>query len=107
MTGTIFVYTLNRMKIILPTHEEDAAITAAALSDPDALPLTDEEWELVRPSLRRGRPVSTNPKVFTAIRLDPEVLEAFKGSGRGWQTRMNAALIDWLNTHSPSDTAPK
>jgi putative transcriptional regulator len=31
---------------IFPSDEEDAAITAAALSDPDALPYTDEEFEL-------------------------------------------------------------
>ena len=93
--------------IILPTTEEDAAITAAALSDPDALPLTAEQWELAKPSLRRGRPVSENPKVFTAIRLDPDILDAFKKTGRGWQTRINAALKDWLSTHSPSDSIQK
>jgi uncharacterized protein (DUF4415 family) len=101
------IKTRSGRTIMRPTPEEDAAITAAALSDPDATPLTDEEWALVKPTLRRGRPVSANPKVFTAIRLDPEVLEAFKGSGRGWQTRINAALKDWLNTHSPSDATHK
>jgi uncharacterized protein (DUF4415 family) len=35
---------------ILPTPEEDAAITAAALSDPDAQPLTDEEFARMRPA---------------------------------------------------------
>jgi len=99
------IKTRSGRTIILPTAEEDAAITAAALSDPDAVPLTDEEWEAVKPSLRRGRPASANPKVFTAIRLDPEVLDAFRGSGRGWQTRINAALKDWLATHSPSGSA--
>ena len=43
-----------RRESIFPTPEEDAAITAAAESDPDARPLTDEEWELVKPTLRRG-----------------------------------------------------
>ena len=33
---------------ILPTPEEDAAITAAAMSDPDAIPYTDTEWEAVK-----------------------------------------------------------
>lgn len=88
--------------INLPGPEEDAAITAAALSDPDALPLTDDEWESVKPTLRRGRPLSETTKVLTAIRFDPEILEAFKSSGKGWQTRMNAALKDWLATHNPA-----
>ncbi len=92
-------------RIVLPSPQEDALLTAASLSDPEEMPLTDEEWENVKPTLRRGRPVSTNPKVFTALRLDPDVLSAFKNSGRGWQTRMNAALKDWLRTHPSSDSA--
>mgnify|MGYP003946476769 FL=1 len=31
--------------------------------------------------------------------LDNDVLEAFKATGRGWQTRMTAALKDWLKSH--------
>jgi len=33
---------------------------------------------------------------------DADVVEAFKATGKGWQTRMNAALRDWLKTHSPA-----
>ena len=71
------IKTRSGRTIILPSPEEDAAITAAAMSDPDAIALTDEEWESVKPTLRRGRPLSASPKVFTAIRLDPDVLDAF------------------------------
>jgi len=39
---------------IFPTDEEDAAITAAAMSDPDAIPYTDEEWEAVKPFVQVG-----------------------------------------------------
>jgi len=47
---------------ISPTPEEDAIITAAAMSDPDALPVTDEEWEAARPFMRVGaRPVGRPP----------------------------------------------
>jgi uncharacterized protein (DUF4415 family) len=34
------------------------------------------------------------------IRLDPEIVSAFKQSGAGWQTKINEALKDWLKTHS-------
>jgi len=34
------------------------------------------------------------------IRLFPDVTAAFRASGTGWQTRMDAALKDWLRTHS-------
>ena len=40
-------------------------------------------------------------KVATTIRLSPEVMEAFKATGKGWQTRIDAALKEWLRTHSP------
>lgn len=51
---------------------------------------------------RRGRPVGSvkvAPKVATTIRFDPDVLEALKASGRGWQTRVNEAMREWLKTH--------
>ena len=40
-------------------------------------------------------------KVSTTIRLSPDVVQAFRASGDGWQTRIDAALKDWLRTHSP------
>ena len=50
---------------------------------------------------RRGRPAGST-KEQVAIRLDHEVLAAFRATGKGWQTRMNDALRDWLKTHSPA-----
>lgn len=44
---------------------------------------------------KRGRPVGsvkTASKVPTTLRLDPDVLDAFKASGSGWQPRMNQVL---------------
>ena len=38
-------------------------------------------------------------KEQVAIRLDREVVGAFRAGGPGWQTRMNAALKDWLASH--------
>ncbi len=47
--------------------------------------------------IRRTRGKNRNPtKEQVAIRLDPEVLAAFRAGGRGWQTRVNAALKEWL-----------
>ncbi|MBL0284579.1 MAG: BrnA antitoxin family protein [Zoogloea sp.] len=86
---------------ILPTPEEDAAITAAAQADPDALPLTDAEWAAVKPKARRGRRLAAVTKERITIRLSREVVETFRASGDGWQTRVDSALKDWLKTHSP------
>ena len=41
---------------------------------------------------RRGRPKSDAPKVEVKIRLDAATVEHLRGSGPGWQTRVNALL---------------
>jgi len=84
--------TASKIEVYMPTDEEDAAITAAAMSDPDALPWTDAQLEAAKPLMRVGRPSLANPKVSTTIRLDADVMHAFKAVGRGWQTRINALL---------------
>ena len=43
------------------------------------------------------------PKVAINIRLSPEVLDAFKSTGEGWQTKVDGALKKWLQEHSPSE----
>ena len=48
---------------------------------------------------QRGRPAGSD-KESTTIRFDRDVLTAFREGGPGWQTRMNAALREWLKTHS-------
>lgn len=51
-------------------------------------------------ALRRTRGPNKNPtKEQVAIRIDAEVLGAFKAGGPGWQTRMNMALKEWLAEH--------
>jgi uncharacterized protein (DUF4415 family) len=47
----------------------------------------------------RGRPKADETKVFTAIRLDSDVLETFKATGKVWQTRVNAALRQFIAEH--------
>jgi uncharacterized protein (DUF4415 family) len=43
-----------------------------------------------------GRPRSPNPKQQVTLRLDPDVLDAFRATGKGWQSRINAALREKL-----------
>ena len=49
----------------------------------------------------RGRPKAAITKERITIRLSPDVVGAFRSTGQGWQTRVDAALRDWLKTHSP------
>ena len=99
------IKTLSGRTLILPTPEEEAAINAGITADPDTYELTDEEFVNLKPA--GGLPNSASTTVFTAIRLDAEVLAAFKSSGQGWQARINTVLKEWLSNHSPGETVNK
>ena len=83
-----------KKKIIRPTAEEDAAITKVALSDPDNLPLTDEDWENIRHRIvrGRGRPLGSGTKEQVTLRIDKDILDFYKSKGEGWQTFINQVL---------------
>jgi len=80
----------------LPTDEEDAAINAGIAADPDTYELTAEEFARLKPL---GRPPLEITKERITIRLSREVVESFRSTGAGWQTRIDAALKDWLEHH--------
>jgi len=50
--------------------------------------------------LRAGRPKLENPKQSVTVRYDAEVVAYFKSTGKGWQTRMNNALSEWIKEHA-------
>lgn len=50
--------------------------------------------------ITRG-PQKTPVKERITIRLSPDVVTRFRATGDGWQTRLDAALKDWLKTHTP------
>jgi uncharacterized protein (DUF4415 family) len=86
-----------RSKLIHPTETEEVAINTGIAADSDTYELTPAEFEQLRPA--RGRPRSVASKQRITIRLSPDVLAKFKAAGRGWQTRVDLALRDWLKTH--------
>ena len=58
-------------------------------------------------AIKRTRGPNKQPtKAQVAIRLDPDVLSAFRAGGPGWQTRLNAVLKDWLASQ-PKKRAPR
>lgn len=71
----------------------------------DNPPLTDEEKQSLRPFKEvfpeiaaemekavRGRPKADVTKTPVTIRLDPDLLDHYKATGKGWQGRMNDDL---------------
>ena len=70
-------------------------------TDEDDRPANEEELRAGLDALRRkrGRPAGSGNKEQVAIRIDRDVLAAFRAGGPGWQTRMNNALREWLKVH--------
>jgi uncharacterized protein (DUF4415 family) len=88
---------------------------------PKSAPLTDrsgEVRELTAADMKRLRRVGTLPasvqrklgvrgpqkaptKERITIRLSRDVVERFRATGAGWQTRVDAALQAWLKKHKP------
>jgi uncharacterized protein (DUF4415 family) len=100
------------------TDEEDAAIHAAALRDPDNPPLTEEQLAQLRPMAevrpdllrkvrkmrgQRGPQKSKPVKQRVSLRLDPDIVGHFKKRGPGWQSRLNAALRKALRLKAVSN----
>ena len=52
---------------------------------------------------KRARPPKTEKKISVSVRYPPDVIQAFNASGSGWQTRMDAALKEWLKHHHPAE----
>ncbi len=77
--------------LVLPTLAEDAAIAAGIAADADTHELSDAEFKQMR---RPGRPVGSGTKRQITLRLDSDLIDTFKASGDGWQTRINAVLRD-------------
>ena len=66
--------------------------------DPETLPEITDAWiseaDLYHGEklVRRGRPKVANPRQLLSLRLPPKVIERWRATGPGWQTRMADAL---------------
>lgn len=80
---------MDKTSAILPETDDPAS-----RPDDDIPDMTTPYWteRFDKAIVQRGRPKGAVTKVSTTLRLDPEVLAAFKADGPGWQSRINAAL---------------
>ena len=96
-----------RARLKLNTPEEEAAIQRGIAADPDTVEWTAEDFARARPAKemmppalyaeltapRRTRGPGTKPaKAQVTLRLDRDVIEGLRATGRGWQVRANDAL---------------
>ena len=100
--------------IDLPSAEEETRINTGIAADPDNPEWTAQDLARALPAAQffspetyaqlcaqRVRGPKNKPlKVPTTIRFDADVLAALKASGRGWQTRVNQAMREWVNRQS-------
>jgi len=80
----------------LPTSEEEEQIRKGIAADPDTYEPTDEELAQLRPV---GRPKAQETKERVTIRLSPEVTAFFRATGKGWQTRVDEVLKEYVESH--------
>jgi uncharacterized protein (DUF4415 family) len=89
----------------LPKADPGVGDPVLRADDPDNPPLTDAQLRRMRPAyqvrpelvaaqLRRGpgRPKMEQPKQQVTLRIDRDVLDKFRATGEGWQSRINQAL---------------
>ncbi len=81
------------------SESDDSTARGSELDEaPD---LSRDGWpeKFAEAPVRRGRPPLARPKVSTTIRLSQDVIDHFRSGGRGWQTRIDEALRDWIAAH--------
>ena len=95
----------------------DEQLTQNALEDPDNPPLTDDDLAKARPASevlhellgqelatemlkKRGRPRKESTKQQVTLRISPEVIEYYRSTGRGWQSRIDQVLRDSIKKGS-------
>jgi len=81
----------------LKRHQQGRPRTSTWVDPDDAPELTREMAERADlyhgdKLIRRGRPPSDNPKQALKLRIDADVVEYFRHTGPGWQTRINDTL---------------
>ena len=90
----------NLPKLTAAQRKRLAAV--AALPDKDIdysdIPRSDKSVKWTRP----GALVSTENKQQITLRLDAEVLDFFRNTGKRYQSRINAALREYVNLHRTS-----
>ena len=104
--GSIVSYTAEELKAFRASGESQTdwervnaltqdEIEAAIASDPEEAGMVID-WSSVRIGIPAG------PKEQLTLRLDPEVVDWFRSTGKGYQTRINAVLKSYVEAKKAS-----
>lgn len=94
--GTIKKYSADDLHDMVERGEDQtdlARLKAMSEAELEQSIAADPDWRGVPRDWYRGaEAVMPRPKIPVSIRLDADVVELFRGQGRGWQTKINAVL---------------
>lgn len=94
---------MPKSKPLIDPHGEVAELSMAQVKRmrPASVALTSS----LQSKLRTRGPQKAPTKERITIRLSPDVVQPFRETGAGWQSRLDAALKDWLKSHKPAKLA--
>ncbi|MBF0266278.1 MAG: BrnA antitoxin family protein [Gammaproteobacteria bacterium] len=61
--------------------------------------VSDKEFSNAVKKRKVGRPAQEKTKMLVSIRYDAEIIEYFKSTGKGWQSRINEVLAKYIASH--------
>ncbi len=88
---------MSKSKPLIDAEGEVRALTAADMKR--LRPITEVLPKSLLAKLKSRGPQREPTKERISVRLSPEVVQPFRATGDGWQTRVDAALKDWLKSH--------
>jgi uncharacterized protein (DUF4415 family) len=89
-------------RLIAEAPGEDRPLDPQEAAAMDSGFVSHSRAEFQKLSARRRGPNKAPVKERVTLRLSPEVAQFFRSTGKGWQTRLDGALKDWLKTHTTS-----
>lgn len=92
---------MPKLKPLIDSNDEVRELTAADMRR--FRPATEILPKALLTKLNVRGPQKAPTKERITIRLSPEVVQRFRDTGEGWQTRVDTALKEWLKSHKPAN----
>lgn len=91
---------MSNNKPLIDADGEVRELTACDFNKIKPLSVADPALFKMLKAAKASRGVQVEPtKERITIRLSQDVTEYFRASGKGWQSRMNGALKEWIAEH--------
>jgi uncharacterized protein (DUF4415 family) len=102
--GNIVSYSAEELKAMVERGEDEtdwARVDAMTEEELEAAIASDPDWaDIPRDWYKHATPYYPRAhKRQITLRIDPDILDWFKRQGRGYQTRINAALRAFVEAH--------